>query len=310
MPVPRGRERNAPAIQLQLRDKNALLMLYYCDGLMSEEQLLRYCYRGHEKNATKRLLALFDNRYLNRNWKPDKWEIYPHLVYWLAGRGYDVVYALFAERGAEVNPNTRNIHVSSWKPITLNHHLQVNDIFLKVVGDLEAHPQLKMGTWVGESYFRSRQWEGQVKVPTSNGKLAGAVVQPDGFFMIRRWLDAEQKRLQVHGFSLEIDRATEVQQPITKKRKVSIEDKLKKGAALMDSPAYRQAFGLKTGRCLMVTTSWERAENMMALARDAGVAWAWYFTTHETANDPATNILTDSIWRMADQPEPASLITI
>jgi hypothetical protein len=99
-----------------------------------------------------------------------------------------------------------------------------------------------------------------------------------------------------------------VQQSLTKNRKVSIDDKLKKGAALVDSPAYRDAFGLKTGRCLMVTTSWQRADNMMQLARDAYISWAWYFTTYEAATDPRTNILTDPIWRKADLDEPQSLV--
>jgi hypothetical protein len=309
MPAPRGRLRNAPVIELQPRDKNALLTLYYCDGLMSEKQLLNYCYRtSHEKNASKRLLGLFDNRYLNRNYEPKKWELYPHLVYWLAGRGYETAFITLAENGLPVNPNTRNIHVSQWKPLTLIHHLQVNDIFLKVLTDLELQPQLRMGRWLGEAYFRSQQWSGRVQLTDEAGRVVTKPVEPDGFFTIQRWLDESQKRLQIHGFTLEVDRATEVQQSLTKNRKVSIDDKLKKGAALVDSPAYRDAFGLKTGRCLMVTTSWQRADNMMQLARDAYISWAWYFTTYEAATDPRTNILTDPIWRKADLDEPQSLV--
>lgn len=317
MPVPRGRRRNAPRVHLQPRDKNAFLILHYCDGLMSEEQLVRYCYANtHEKNASGRLLALFDNSYLSRNSDPEKWAQYPHLVYWLAGKGYDVVYSILEEQGVEVKHNTRNIHVSAWRPLTLDHHLQVNDIFLKVLVDLEGYPQLSMRAWVGQAYFRSSQWKGQkpwhgkVIIPNKNGKTEAKLVEPDGFFKILRWLDEEKKSLQVHGFTLEVDRSTETQQPISQDKKVSIDEKLKKGAALVDSPPYRHAFGLNTGRCLMVTTSWERAEKMLELAQEAGAAWAWYFTTHATATDPATNILTDEIWRKADRPQLVRLIAV
>lgn len=309
MPAPRGRLRNAPIIELQPRDKNALLTLYYCDGLMSREQLLRSCYPNtNSTNINKRLLALFDNRYLNRNWEPKKWEVYPHLVYWLAGRGYDTVVTTLAEKGYSTNQNTQNIHASQWKPMTLIHHLQVNDIFLKVLTDVEPLPPWQIGRWLGESYFRSKQWKGSVQITDEAGRTIAKPVQPDGFFTIYRWADEARKTIQVHGFTLEVDRATEVQQSLTKDKKVSIDEKLKKGAALVDSPAYREALRLKTGRCLMVTTSWTRAENMMQLARDARLSWAWFFTTYEAAIDPKTNILTDPIWRKANLDEPQSLI--
>lgn len=309
MPVPRGRLPNAPRVQLQPRDKNIFLTLHYCDGLMSEKQLLRYCFRDtNETNASKRLLALFDNRYLNRNCDEAKWQIYPHLVYWLEARGSEVVYTTLAENGVDVYKNTRNYIASDWKPVTLIHHLQVNDVFLKVIMDLEAAPELHMGRWLGQAFFKSRLWNGPVKIEDKHGKTIDSSVQPDGFFSIYRWLDASKAKLQVHGFILEVDRATEVQTTLSRDKKVSIDDKLKKGAALVDSPAYRDAFQLRTGRCLMVTTSWHRAENMMQLAQQAGVSWAWYFSTYDAVTNPQANILTDTVWRKADIDEPQSII--
>lgn len=318
MPVLRARlhKDQAPSIKLQQRDKNALLMLYYCDGLMSERQLLEFCYRGsHEKNATKRLLAMFDNRYINRNNDPQRWAAFPQLVYWLAEEGYRVVYDHLAGNGIEVQKNTRNVHVNDWKPITLLHHLQVNDVFLKILRDLTAVPDLQMGQWVGESFFRSKQWKrpeymgGTVRFPDKEGKIVVKPVEPDGFFVIKNPLNNDKRRHQAYGFALEVDRGTE-QQVTSAKKKVSIEEKLRQGAALVDSPAYKRAFGLGTGRCLMVTTSWQRAENMMYLAREADVAWAWYFTTFEIVTNPQNNILINPIWQKAGMDGFQSIITL
>lgn len=315
MPVPRARLRNAPIIELQQRDKHALLLLYYCDGLMSEKQLVQFCYPGrNEKNTSKRLRDMFDNRYLNRNSDPQRWAEFPQLVYWLAERGYQVVYEHLTENGVEVERNTRNVHVNDWKPITLRHHLQVNDVFLKILNDLPTYPELQMGQWVGEAFFRSKQWKrpeymgGTVRFPDKDGKIAVKQVAPDGFFTIKRRVDDDSRRYQIHGFTLEVDRGTE-QQTISAKKKVSIEEKLRQGAALVDSPAYKRAFSLGTGRCLMVTTSWQRAENMMHIAREAGIAWAWYFTTFEAATDSQKNILVDPIWRKADPDAFQQIIT-
>lgn len=309
MPAPRGRLRKAPTIELQPRDKNALLMLYYCDGLMSQDQLLQSCYPNTDRtNIRKRLLALFDNRYLDRNWEPEKWEAYPHLVYWLFGRGYDTVFATLAEKGYPFNPNTRSRYISQWRPITLMHHLQVNDVFLKVHADCEPRSHLRIGRWLGEAFFRSKQWNGRVQISDGTGRVITKPVLPDGFFTIHRWLDEDQKTLQVHSYILEVDRASEDQQASSKEGKVTIDEKLKKGAALVDSQAYRETFGLKTGRCLMVTTSWPRAENMMRLAREAGVSWAWYFSTYDAVTNAQANILTDLVWRKADLDDPQSII--
>jgi hypothetical protein len=60
----------------------------------------------------------------------------------------------------------------------------------------------------------------------------------------------------------------------------------------------------------MVTTSWPRVENMMELAREAGISWAWYFTTYEAATDPQQNFLTDPIWRKADVDTLQPLISL
>lgn len=297
MQTPRPRQRNADPIQPQPRDRNAMLMIYYCDGLMSEEQLVRFCYKDtHPKNGKKRLLALFDNRYLNRNWKPERWQLYPKLLYWLASRGYDEVGQLL---GAEVDRS--NKMARSRVPATLIHHLEVVDVRLKIIEDAYAHEALNLGRWFTEGFFRSRSWQCKVKFKTAQGDELEEAVEPDGFFPIWRCTNEKQTAREVFSYILEIDRATEVQQSVSGPPRTTIDKKLRKGAELLHSATYRETFRVKGGRCLMVTSSWERAENMMTLAREAGVAWAWYFTTMEQVTDSGSNLLTDPVWRKANK---------
>lgn len=304
MQPPRARKRHAKPINLQPRDQNILLMIYFCDGLMSQEQLLQFFFPNvHPKNAANRLLALFDNRFLNRNWRPNQWEEFPQLVYWLDKFGYEYI----EERLGEV-PNRNNKLIRNFRRGTLQHHLLVVDVRLKIIQDVEKCEALNLGRWLTDGYFRSKAWDGKVSFQTSNGKKIERGVQPDGFFPIWRRSSEHPDKRQVFAFALEVDRGTERQKSLSNTEQTTIDEKLRKGAALLDSDVYRQAFKLKTGRLLMITTGWERAENMMYLARKAGVAWAWYFTTISQATNTKYNIITDPIWRKADSSELGALI--
>ncbi len=303
MQPPRPRERQPDPIVLQPRDGNALLMVYFCDGVMSEAQIIRSCYPDtHPKNAAKRLLALFDNKYLNRNWRLEKWQLYPRLLYWLADAGYDEVALALGEE-----PDRSNKMARSLLPSTLNHHLQVVDIRLKIIADVAAVPGLHLGRWFTEGYFRSKAWQGRVTYLSASGKKTERPVEPDAFFPVWRYTDASQARQEVFGFTLEVDRATETQLSLSPTTRTTIDEKLRKGAALVDSRVYRETFGLQTGRCLMVTTGWERAENMMEMAQEAGVGWAWYFTTFDDFIDEQKNVLVSPLWRQAGRAEPVHL---
>ena len=253
MQTPRTRQRNADPIQLQARDKNALLMIYFCDGLLSEEQLVRFCYTNtHPKNGKKRLLALFDNRYLNRNCKPEKWVLYPKLLYWLGGRGFDEVEEMLGEK-----PDRSNKIARSLIPATLIHHLEVVDFRLKVLRDLEAQEGLHLGRWFTEGFFRSKAWQCKVRFQTAQDEKVEKAVEPDAFFPIWRWVNQDAGEREVFGFTLELDRATEVQQSVSGPQRTTIDEKLRKGAALIHHPDYNELFKVKGGRCLMVTTGWD-----------------------------------------------------
>lgn len=306
MQQPRPRNPQAKPIQLQPRDREALMLLYLCDGLMLEDQLVRFCYANtHSKNATKRILALFDNRYISRNWRNEIWSRYPKIVYWLSERGYAVVEEII---GREVDRANKLVRSKS-PHYTWTHHFQVIEILLKVMRDAGRRPDLKLWRWRTDGFFRSNAWKIKIPLEDANGQMVTKAAIPDGFFPISQKQDARQGWAKVFGYILEVDRGTEPQQSEKPSRFSTIADKLRLYPALFDTSLYQETFGLKTGRCLMVTTGWERAEHMMELAQAHRMDWAWYFTVFAEAADPQRNILSDPIWRKADQTRSLSLLS-
>lgn len=305
MQQPRPRDPQAKPIQLQQRDKETLALLYLCDGLMQEDQLARFCYTDtHIKNATKRILALFDNRYLSRNWRDEAWRKYPKIVYWLGERGYEVVEEML---GREVDRTNKLVRSKS-PHYSWTHHFQVIEVLLKVMQEASQAPGLKLWRWRTDGFFRSNAWKVKIPLEDKTGKVVYKAAIPDGFFPISKQPPSGEGRAKVFGYILEVDRGTEPQQSERPDRFSTAADKLRLYPALLDTRLYQETFGLKTGRCLMVTTGWERAEHMMELAQEHRMDWAWYFTTYAEATDPNRNILTDPIWKTASHPKPTSLI--
>lgn len=307
MQQPRPRNPQAKPIQLQSRDQEALVLLYLCDGLMLENQLARYCYANtHPKNATSRILALFDNRYLSRNWRDEAWRRYPKVVYWLGERGYEVVEEML---GREVDRNNKLVR-SKNPHYSWTHHFQVTEVLLKVMRDAARQPDLELWRWRTDGFFRSNAWKVKIPLKDDTGDVVLKSAIPDGFFPLVRQSGVGKGRAKVHGYILEVDRGTEPQQSSKADRFSTIADKLRLYPALFETQLYQTTFGLKTGRCLMVTTGWERAEHMMELAREYRIGWAWYFTTYEEATKPDHNILIDPIWKTANQRKPIGLVPV
>lgn len=307
MQQPRPRNPQAKPIQLQPRDQEAFVLLYLCDGLMLKDHLVRFCYANtHSKNATKRILALFDNRYLSCNWRDEAWRRYPRVAYWLGERGYEVVEEML---GRQVDRNNKLVR-SKNPHYSWTHHFQVTEVLLKVMRDAARQPDLELWRWRTDGFFRSNAWKVKIPLKDDTGDVVLKSPIPDGFFPLVRRSGAGEGRAKVHGYILEVDRGTEPQQSTKADRFSTIADKLRLYPALLETQLYQTTFGLKTGRCLMVTTGWERAEHMMELARAHVVEWAWYFAVYDEITAPGCNLLTDPVWKRAGQRQLTGLIPL
>ena len=128
------------------------------------------------------------------------------------------------------------------------------------------------------------------------GKRRKRQVRPDGFFVVRRM---DGRAASDFAFLLEVDMATEDNPRF-------VRDKVLPGLAYLKSDAYRQRFGLRYGRWLVVTTTEQRLRNMVEHAGRAGASGLFFFTTFAQV-DPDT-VLHAPIWTAAGRVESVSLI--
>jgi hypothetical protein len=294
MRVPKPRKRNPKgSFRLSERDLQILILIWLCDGIMSRRQLEQQFFAGKDKSqARRRFRELYDRVYLNQPHNERQCANAPEHIYWLDKRGYEEV-----ARALNIEPNRNLKKIRTFNPMILRHHLEIVDIRLKVMADVKQIASLLMSRWVTERQFRS--WRHSISYDNAVGETVEKGVEPDGFFAVGL-RNRDANKMVFYSFTLERDRGTEDLE--------RIRDKLLANAAYLDSDAYHKALGVKTGRCLMVTTGWERAENMMALAQELKVAWAWYFCTLEDLLDSQSNVMVDSIWRVANKSQSVSLI--
>lgn len=278
------------------RDIQMLTMIYLCDGIMARRQLEDLFFKDKNKSqARRRLRELYDRVYLNQPHNELQCASAPEHIYWLDRLGYEQLEQIL---GDGVNRNWKKIR--TFNTMILQHHLEVVDIRLKAMSDVKAAPDLRLSRWVTERQFRS--WKHRVKYVDWTRQEIEKGVEPDGFFALM-WRSPQadgRGKVHTHSFLVERDRGTEDLD--------RIRTKLLANAAYLDSQAFKDTLGVKTGRNLMITTGWERAGNMMALAREMQASWAWLFATFEEVMDPGNHIALSPIWRRADGDEPVSLI--
>lgn len=294
MRVPKPRNRNpSEPFQLSPRDLQMMILIWLCDGIMSRRQLEDEFFVGLNKSqARRRLRALYDRVYLNQPHNEQQCLSAPEHIYWLDRRGYEEV-----AKALNVEPDRNLKKIRTFNPIVLQHHLQVVDIRLKVMGDIKRTSPVNMSRWVTERQFRS--WKHRVTYQSLQSEQLEKGVEPDGFFALW-WALKPQRQRRVYSFVLELDRGTEDLE--------RIKDKLLSNAAYLDSTLYREALGVQSGRCLMITTGTERAENMRELAHDLKVGWAWYFAPFAAVMREDQNFITSPVWRTTAKEEPVSLI--
>jgi len=102
-------------------------------------------------------------------------------------------------------------------------------------------------------------------------------------------------------YLLEIDRSTEDNPRFFR-------EKILPGMAYLNSEAYGDRFGHRSGRWLVVTTGERRLRNMLSQARQAETKGLFYFTTYDKLN--SVTILHTPIWKRADRKELVPLLFI
>jgi len=268
-------------MHLTNRDQHILEAIHAYDGMLGFSQLRRMFFTG-ESQAKRRLMLLYQNRYLNRPNKEQRRRI-PEMIYWLDKRGAEIV----------ASRNSAALNGFPWRKqprwFQVEHDLAVNDFRLDMKQGCETDPEIDLETWVPESDF----WSYPDSITyTYQGRELHRKIRPDGYFM----LSTPEHYLR---YLLEIDRCTEDNPRFYR-------EKILPGLAYLKSEAYSRRFGHKSGRWLVVTTGEKRLNNMLRQAKRAKAKGIFYFTTY--AQITVDSILRAPIWQRADRDDRLPLV--
>jgi hypothetical protein len=276
-----GRVSQPPPMRLTPRDMRILETIHAYDGLLSFSQVRRLFFSG-KSQAELRLKLLYQNGYLNRPSHTQRLRL-PEMIYWLDKRGAELVASL---EGASIKEYSWR-QEPRWNQV--EHDLAVNDFRINLEQACRDNPNVSIVTWVPESEFWA--FPDRVEYAYGEGKISRKI-RPDGYFLLR----AKQHRIR---YLLEIDRSTEDNPRFYR-------EKILPGLAYIQSQAYEDRFGHRSGRWLVVTTSERRLGNMLSQARQAKAQGIFYFTTFNQIN--VDTIINSPIWRRADREDLVPLL--
>lgn len=284
MGQPQAPNRPKQPIRLTERDKRILETIHAFDGMMSLKQIDKCFFSGEGRTQPRaRMRSLFQHGYVNT---PDAYNRHKvpigESIYWLKPKGAEVVASLHGVNLAELS--WRKQPRWSW----LTHDLAVNSFRLSVMRACERNPNLKLGHWVPEGQFLANP--DTVHFKEGKWKTKKRQIRPDAFFLIHR-LDFEgEAKSEKFAFLLEIDMATHSNPRFAR-------EKVRAGVAYLKSEEYRERFGLRYGRWLVVTTGERRLMHLKTHTERAGGNRLFYFTTFDRISP--NNLFSEPIWWQA-----------
>ena len=268
-------------MRLTERDQRILEAVYAYDGMLGVSQIQRKFFTG-ESQAKHRLKLLYQNKYLNRP-SIDQRRRMPEMIYWLDKQGAQIV----------ASRNGTPFRDFSWRKqprwFQVEHDLAVNDFRLNMEQACKEDFDIHLEIWVPEFEF----WSYPDKVCyTYQEREHTRNIRPDGYFM----LSTSEHYLR---YLLEIDRSTEDNPRFYR-------EKILPGLAYLKTDAYKQRFGHRSGRWLVVTTGERRLKNMLRQAKRAKTKGIFFFTTYDRLT-PET-VLHAPVWQREDREELVPLI--
>lgn len=298
---PRSRFEPVSGRGLRLRERDALLLTdLYLHDVMTRHQL-QALYFGSVPRCNARLRQLFDGGFVTRRFLPAA-PFGSEAVYALGPAGVPVVAAALTADGQEADVAAiRQRCRQGLSPALLEHTLAIAE-FCVAVRQAVIGTEIEVERWLPEllcrhEYDIRRLSPGSGHPGLSNqasrnsGSWRREVFKPDGFVRLRH-VESGQYR----NYFLEIDRGH-----------VSSEKfmgKLRSHRQYLESGLFAEVYGEGTFHTLVVTTSQQRAENLLALAGDIEEELFW-LTTFEAIS--SSGVLTH-IWHVPGQTDREALI--
>ena len=275
------RQKNVSRISLQPRDREIMVTVFSFRVLL-REQIETLFGINCTRRLNIRLRKLYDHRYLSRSFIPAA-RGSSKAVYYLGPRGAAIV-AEELDIDAEIVKQKRK-STSRLKELFLAHALELNDVRIAISRSVNNHPDMKLETWINDN-----DCEQEYHIAGSGNKTRKRF-RPDGYFRL-------VYKNKLYSFFLEYDRSTMTLKRFVKKAETYLE--------FSNLGYYRQRFGVKHFRVLVITKSAKRLDNLK-LATEKITDRYFYFTTRDRITE---TVLFASVWQRAGQPGNYSLIQI
>jgi hypothetical protein len=282
-------------IVLTDRDIQILFAIHAYDGMMSLKQLWQLYFPdcAADVQPRKRLRDLCNNGYLTlpRSEEELRWVPLGETVYWLDTEG---AKTLAGFQGIDYQD-------FEWRPAgrwsKIPHDLAVNDFRLTIAQACEQDPELVLVDWVPEGQFLKDK--DTVTYTNRDGSSGKRMMQPDGWFQVKKTSRRYPGKWANYAFLVEIDMGTETTTRFGR-------DKVLPGVAYLKSELYAQRFGVAYGRYVVVTGSETRLQNMKTQTERLGGEKLFYFTTFERISPQSA--FYEPIWWLAGAEPQYSLI--
>jgi hypothetical protein len=173
----------------------------------------------------------------------------------------------------------------------------VNDFRLTVTEACSQAGDITLVDWEPEGAFLREK--DTVTYTNRDGSTGKRMMQPDGWFQVKKPSKRYPGKWANYAFLVEIDMGTETSTRFGR-------DKVPPGVAYLKSELYEQRFGVKYGRYVVVTNSEVRLQNIKAQSERLGGDKLFYFTTFDRVSPQS--VFYEPIWWLSGSEEQYSLI--
>jgi hypothetical protein len=245
------RQKNAERIILQPRDRE-IMVAVHAFRVISREQIGWLFGFNSPRRLNIRLRKLYDHKYLSRLFVPTV-RGSAKAVYYLGPKGMNIVAAELGQDPHDLKKKRQAI--TGLKELFLAHALELNNIRIAFSQAVVQDPEMKFERWINDYDCAQNFHDGH------SGKQKR--FRPDGYFRLT-------SGNKLYSFFLEFDRSTMTGKRFQKKVETYLE------FARLDY--YRQRFGVKYFRVLVITPNTERQENLKKAVEEITNRIFWFAT--------------------------------
>jgi len=264
----RHRRSGRPKPLILTERHNQIILTVFLYRKLTRSQIQRLIGMKHASPTNRCLRRLYDNRYLDRRFRPTVLGS-SEAIYTLGPIGVAIVAGTLSIDAAEVKRRRRNDKTA--KNDALDHDLLVNDFRIAITLNLARDSRFSLVRWLEP---RDCEYHFEVQKRGTTDKM---FLRPDGYFELDDGRD-------LYAFFVEIDLSTSGHNKLKRKFETYL--------AFQRRGFYQRAFDKKFFYVLVIAKTKTRAANLKKTTGQLESDQFWFTSTEEAQDHP----LTSNIW--------------